>query len=57
MAAQAGFAPPAYVFSEGDSDGKKAMYIEAVIRGYELDLEPLTAFFISAIERAEAEEF
>ena len=52
MASQAGYPPPLYPFSKLKRTGKeKACYIHAVASGYQLDYEPLAAFFIEVLER------
>ncbi len=51
MAFQAGLLAPDYGFSRRDEKKRHATYLEAVRKGYLQDYEPLTAFFVAALER------
>lgn len=51
MAAQAGLPLPDYGFIGEDSDKQKEDYLQAVIKGYGQDYEPLACFFAAAFKR------
>jgi cell filamentation protein len=51
MAFQAGLPAPDYGFIGRDAKRKRAAYLEAVRKGYVQNYEPLTAFFVEALER------
>ena len=51
MAFQAGLPAPDYGFIGRNARKRRAMYLEAVRKGYVQDYEPLTAFFMEALER------
>ena len=51
MALQGGLAAPDYGFTGRGSRLRQRLYLEAVIEGYSANYEPLTAFFVEALER------
>jgi cell filamentation protein len=51
MAFQAGLPAPDYGFIGRDAKKRRAAYLEAVRKGYLQDYEPLTTFFVEALER------
>jgi len=51
MAFQAGLPAPDYGFVGRDAKRRQAAYLDAVRKGYIQDYEPLTAFFVEALER------
>ncbi len=51
MALQAGYPAPAYPFEGIGSRAERARYLKAVSDGYLMRYDPLTAFFIEALER------
>jgi hypothetical protein len=52
MASQALISPPFFAFSGMGSRKRKADYLSAVIQGYNKNYEPLTRFFIEALDRS-----
>ncbi len=53
MALQASVPSPFYGFTGKGSRSQRKLYLNAVFSGYRRDYEPLTRFFVEAIERAE----
>jgi hypothetical protein len=51
MALQAGLPAPDYGFAGRGAGRRREAYLEAVKKGYVQDYEPLTAFFVEALER------
>lgn len=51
MALQAGLPAPDYGFVGRDAAKRRAVYLEAVRRGYVKDYDLLTVFFVEALER------
>ncbi len=52
MAMQANYPPPDYGFTGKGSKARRSAYLQAVIRGYLQDYEPLTVFFLEALRRS-----
>ena len=48
---QAGLLAPDYGFLGRDARQKRTIYLDAVRKGYVQDYEPLTAFFVEALQR------
>ena len=51
MAFQAGLPAPDYGFLGRNAIRRRTAYLEAVNKGYVQNYEPLTAFFVAALER------
>jgi hypothetical protein len=51
MAFQAGRPAPDYGFVGLHAKGRRAAYLEAIRKGYVKDYDPLTTFFVEALER------
>jgi cell filamentation protein len=51
MAFQASLLAPDYGFTSRDGKKRREVYLDAVREGYVQDYEPLTTFFVEALER------
>jgi hypothetical protein len=51
MSLQAGLPLPKYDFSGRGASLRQKVYLNAIIRGYARDYEPLARFFVEAVSR------